>query len=117
MVIMLDLGKGMRGFEKLFSLQKKLTQYCKSTIVQFLKRYGGGGIVAKFCPTLGAPCTVAYQAPLSQGFPRQEYWSGLLRPPLRALPNPGIEHASPTLQVDSLPLSHQGIFFKNYMCI
>ena len=41
-------------------------------------------------------------------FPRQEYWSGLPTPCPRDLPNPGIKHRSPTLQVDSLPLSHLG---------
>ena len=35
--------------------------------------------------------TVAYQAPQSMGFPRQEYWSGLLFPSPGDLPNPGIE--------------------------
>ena len=39
---------------------------------------------------------VACQAPLSMGFLRQEYWSGLPFPPPRDLPNPGIEPASPT---------------------
>ena len=51
------------------------------------------------------------QAPLSVGFSRQEYWSGLPCPPPRDLPDPGIELASPeapALQADSLPLSHQG---------
>ena len=38
---------------------------------------GGGGLVAQSQPTLVAPWTVACQAPLSMGFPRQEYWSGL----------------------------------------
>ena len=42
------------------------------------------------------------------GFSRQEYWSGLLFPSPGDLPNPGIEPGSPALQVDSLPLSHQG---------
>ena len=46
------------------------------------------------CSTLGNPRTVACQAPLSMGFPRQEYWSGLPRPPLGALPNPGIKPAA-----------------------
>ena len=41
------------------------------------------------------PWTVARQAPLSMGFSRQEYWSGLPFPPLGDLPNPGIEPASP----------------------
>ena len=47
--------------------------------------------------------TVACQAPLSMGFPRQEYWSGLPFPPLGYLPNPGIKPVSPILQADSLP--------------
>ena len=57
------------------------------------------------------PWTVVYQAPLSTGFSRQEYWSGLPCPPPGDLPNLGIEPMSPmgpTLQVDSLPLSHLG---------
>ena len=41
---------------------------------------GGGGLVAKSCPTLVTPWTVAHQAPLSTGFSRQEYWSGLSFP-------------------------------------
>ena len=49
--------------------------------------------------------TVAHQAPLSMGFSRQEYWSGLLCPPPRDLPNPGIKPGSPALQADSLPLA------------
>ena len=41
--------------------------------------------------------TVARQAPLSTGFPRQEYWSGLPFPPPGDLPDSGIEPASPAL--------------------
>ena len=55
------------------------------------------------------PWTVARQAPLSMGFPRQEYWSGLLFPPPGDLPDPGIEPTSPSslaLQANSLPLNH-----------
>ena len=47
--------------------------------------------------------TVAYQAPLSMGFSRQEYWSGLPFPSPADLPNPAIKHRSPPLQADSLP--------------
>ena len=47
--------------------------------------------------------TVAGQAPLSMGFSRQEYWSGLPCPPPGDLPSPGTEPRSPTLQADSLP--------------
>ena len=52
--------------------------------------------------------TVAGQAPLSMGFSKQEYWSGLPFPSPEDLPNPGIEPTSPALQVDSLLLHHQG---------
>ena len=41
--------------------------------------------------------TVAHQAPLSMGFPRQEHWSGLPCSPPGDLPNPGTENASPAL--------------------
>ena len=57
---------------------------------------------------LVTPWTVAHQAPPSVGFPRQEYWSGLPCSPPGDLPNLGIDHASPALQADSLPLSHLG---------
>ena len=53
------------------------------------------------------PWTVAYQAPPSMGFSRQEYWSGLPFPSPGDLPHPGIEHGSPALQADSLPTSHE----------
>ena len=43
------------------------------------------------------PWTVAHQASLSMGFPRQEYWSGLSFPPLGDFPDPGIEPTSPAL--------------------
>ena len=54
------------------------------------------------------PRTVAHQAPLSMGHPRQEYWSGLPCPPPGHLPHPGIEPKSPAVQVSSLPLSRRG---------
>ena len=57
------------------------------------------------------PWTIAHQIPLSTGFSRQEYWSGLPCPPPEDLPNQRIEPvspASPALQADSLLLSHQG---------
>ena len=46
--------------------------------------------------------TVAYQAPLSMGFSRQEYWSGLPLPSPGDLLNQGIEPGSPALQADTL---------------
>ena len=63
----------------------------------------------QLCPILCDPMDcIAHQAPLPMGFSRQEYWSGLLCPPPGDLPNPGIEPASPALQVDFLQLRHRG---------
>ena len=53
------------------------------------------------------PWTVAYQAPLSMGFSKQEYWSGLPFPS-GDLPDPGIELRSPALQADALPSEPPG---------
>ena len=58
-------------------------------------------------PQFGTPWTVAYQVPLSMGFFRQEYWSGLPFPSPGDLPDPGMEpcrHCRQTLY----RLSHQG---------
>ena len=52
--------------------------------------------------------TIACQAPLSMGFSRQEYWSGLPFPSPGDLPDPGIELASPALQADSIPSQPPG---------
>ena len=60
-------------------------------------------LVTKLCLTLATPWTVACQAPLSMGFSRQEYWTGLPFPSPGDLPDPGIEPGSPALQADSLP--------------
>ena len=56
--------------------------------------------VAKSCPLSHVQLfvttwTVDPQAPLSVGFSRQEYWSGLPFPPPGDLPDPGIKPASP----------------------
>ena len=56
-----------------------------------------------FVDSFATPWTVALQSPLSMGFPRKEYWSGLPFPSPGDLPDPGTEHGSPTLQADSLP--------------
>ena len=52
-------------------------------------------LVTQSCPI--------HQAPLSMGFSRQKYWSGLPFPSPGDLPDPGIKLGSPELQVDSLP--------------
>ena len=56
------------------------------------------------------PWTVAYQAPPSMGFSRQESWSGLPFPSPGDLPDPGIEPGSPALQARQMlsRLSHEG---------
>ena len=52
--------------------------------------------------------TIAHQDPLSMGFSRQEYWSGLPCPSPGDLPNPGIEPGSSAFQVNSLPTEPSG---------
>ena len=76
-----------------------LCQWCHPTIsslnkwqYQFINKLnigGGGGLVAQPCLTLASPWTVAPQAPLSMGFPRQEYWSGLPLPSQETFPTQG----------------------------
>ena len=70
--------------------------------------------VAQSCLSLWDTWAVAYQAPPSMGFSRQEYWSGLPFPSPRIIPtqgsNPGLPHCRQTLY----PLSHQG---SPCMCI
>ena len=67
----------------------------------------GGSLATKSYPT-ATPWTITHQAPLSLGFPRKDYWSGLPFPSLGDLPDPGIELVTPVslaLQADSLLLS------------
>ena len=67
--------------------------------------------VAQSRPTLCHPVDCNLQAPLSMGFSRQEYYSGLPCPPPGDLPDPEIEPASLMSlhwQVDSLPLAPPG---------
>ena len=81
-------------------------------------------VLSHFCHVLlfVTPSTIACQAPLSLGFPRQEYWSGLPFPPPGDLPNSKIKPTSPmtpALKADTLPLCHQGspilkILFSKY---
>ena len=54
------------------------------------------------------PWTVAYRAPPSMAFSRQEYWSGLPFPSPGDLPDPGIKPRSPELQADALPSEPPG---------
>ena len=58
------------------------------------------------------PWTVAYQAPPTMGFSRQESWSGLPFPSPGDLPDSGIEPRSPSLQADALPFEPPGKPYK-----
>ena len=77
---------------------------------------GGSDLVTKSCPTLVTLWTIDYQAPLSMGLVRQEYWSRLPFPS-PGIPDPGIRPRSPALQADSLLTeppgkSHRGVTYK-----
>ena len=65
---------------------------------------GGCGLVAKLCPTLVTPRTIVCQAPLSMGFSRKEYWSGLPFPPPGDLPDPGNKPRFPAFHKSCLHL-------------
>jgi len=60
-------------------------------------------LVAQSCLTLCDPMDCSLSGSSVLGFPREEYWNGLPCPSPGALPDPGIELRSPTLQADSLP--------------
>ena len=81
-------------------------QYIRQTLTDIKGETDSNTIIvqslAQSCPTLCNPWTVAHQAPLSMGFSRQEYWSGLPFPSPGYLPDPGIEPRSPTLEADAL---------------
>ena len=65
--------------------------------------------VTQSCPTLRPHgLYVAYHAPPSRGFSRQEYWSGLPFPSPEDLPDPGIEPGSSALSADALPSEPPG---------
>ena len=65
--------------------------------VCFTLIFGGGGLVAESCPTLGTPWTEEPGRLQSMGFSRQEYWSGLPFPSPGDLPDPGAEPMTPAL--------------------
>ena len=68
-------------------------------------------LVTQSCPTLCDPVDCSLPGSSVHGISRQEYWSGLPFPSPGDFPDPGFESKSPmspALQVDSLPLSHQG---------
>ena len=80
-------------------------------------------LVAKSCPTLVTPWTVARQVPLSMGFSRQEYWSGLPFPSPGDLPHPGIDQGFLHYRQILYQMSYEGSSilqsskFNNTICI
>ena len=75
-----------------------------TSVRDFAHKESGSGSVS--CSV--TPWIVARQAPVSIGFSRQEYWSGLPFTYPEDLPNPSIKPRSPELQADSLPAETQG---------
>ena len=72
--------------------QNRVIEFLRCLIVKSLSRV----------QLFATPWTVAYQAPPSMGFSRQECWSGLPFPSPGELPDPGIESGSPALPADTL---------------
>ena len=93
--------RAQRGFTERPTSPPSGQSFCKSSSHLVLTH----GYGERECPTLCSwgPWTVAHQIPLSMGFSRQEYWSGLLFPFPGDLPDPGVESRSLALQSDSLP--------------
>ena len=72
-------------------------------MILFLFLYWRMKLLVSCAQLFATPWTATHQAPLSVGFFRQRYWSGLLFPSPKDLPNPGLEPGSPALQAVSLP--------------
>ena len=70
--------------------------YRQNTELQNLRSRSTLVVVYSFVmsDSFAAPWTIACQAPLSMGFPRQEHWSGLPFPSLGGVPNPGVKPKS-----------------------
>ena len=88
---------------KKFSILQTRTLRLRDSKWLVYGHYRGGAGELSFGQLFETPWTLFCQAPLSMGFSRQEYWSGLPFSTPGDLPNPGIEPASPARQADSLP--------------
>ena len=103
--------KAMDTFIKLTVVMYMYIKSLRYTLLQYVVC-----LVTQSCLTLClTPWTVACQAPLSMGFSRQEYWSGLPCLPPGDLPNPGTKPRSSTLQADSLPSEPPGKPYLQYI--
>ena len=85
-----------------------LTMQSDPTVFIFLISQLCHCLVAQSCPTVVTLWTVAHQAPLSMGFPRQEYWRGLPFLPPQDLPDPRIKPGFSALWADSSLTGPQG---------
>ena len=79
-------------------IRKKGRQWQKEPSSCEAQRFCCCCLVTKSSHSFATPWTVGCQTPLSIGFPRQEYWSGLPFPSPGDLPNPGVENTSSALQ-------------------
>ena len=85
--------------------------FCETESTTMGENWGFGKVKVKSLSHVrlfATPWTIAYQAPLSVGFSRQRYWSGLPCPFPEDLPDPGIKPGSPALQADALPSEPPG---------
>ena len=92
-------------------LKRKLMFWCYLTCSLFKKKKVK---LLSHVWLFSTPWTVAYQAPPSTGFSRQDHWSGVPSPSPGGLPNPGIDPGSPALQADALPSEPPGNH-RNYI--
>ena len=97
-----DTGCLIQG-RPIWKLLTKNTVHMKKCCLQNLKMSKTCCEVTQSCPTL-----CLHQAPLSMGFSRQGYWSGLPFPSPENLPDPGIKPRSPTLYTNALPSEPPG---------
>ena len=104
------------SFAEVFSLKKKKSKYPHPSLLHLSYRLSCTLSHFSHVWLFSTPWTVAHQAPLSMGFSRQEYWSGLPCPSQGDLPNLGIEPRSPALAGKSLPLSHLGSLIYISIC-
>ena len=84
------------------SLQQNIASLLGVLIAQWARH------LLSYVRLFATPSTVAWQAPPSLGFSRQEYWSGLPFSSPRDLPDPGIEPESLALQTEALPSEPPG---------
>ena len=89
-------------------------QHSDSALVQIIFHYVFVKLLSRV-RLFATPWTVAYQAPPSMEFSRQEQWNGLPFPSPVGLPDPGIEPRSPALQADALPSELPQVIIRQWV--